>query len=144
AAGGEPPGPLDVEPEGLRPGLAAVYRSDSQDGPTLHRIEPKPAFCLGHSSPHPRIPPGRFEVAWSGILQVNDPGPIRFSAYLGGELSVEVDGVAVLRGAGPSDTSRLGPGEGLTRPPGHYRIAVRYHALAGVPARLQLFWEGPT
>ena len=87
AAGGESQGPLDVEPEGLRPGLLAVYRAIERGGPSLHRIDPKPAFYLGHSSPHPRIPPGAFEVVWNGIIQVNDAGPISFHAFLGGELS---------------------------------------------------------
>jgi cytochrome c551/c552 len=143
-AAGMPQGPLDVEPEGLRSGLVAVYRPIGQDGPSLHRIDPKPAFYLGHSSPHPRIPPGGFEVVWDGIIQVNDPGPISFHAFLGGELSVEIDGVTVLRGSGPSDTSQLGPAETLTRPPGHYRLTIRYRWLARVPARLQIHWEGPS
>jgi hypothetical protein len=143
AVGGELRAPLDVEPEGLRPGLAAVYRAVAPGDPSLHRIDPKPAFSLGHSSPHPRIPPGAFEVGWDGIIQVNDPGPIAFGAFLGGELDVAVDGVVVLRGRGLSETSRLEPAATLTRPPGHYRIAVRYRSVAGVPARLQIDWEGP-
>src|SRR5262249_17011691 len=144
AFGGQPARPLDVEPEGLRPGLAAVYRSVAPGGPSLHRVDLKPAFSLAHSNPHPRIPHGLFEVVWNGIIQVNDPGPIAFQAFLGGEVSVEVDGVTVLRGRGRSETSRLDAGATLTRPPGHYRIAVQYRSLADVPARLQIFWEGPS
>src|SRR5262249_37282914 len=37
-------GPLDVEAEDLRPGLAAVYRSLTDEAATLHRLDPKPAF----------------------------------------------------------------------------------------------------
>src|SRR5262249_15173455 len=109
-----------------------------------HRVDPKPAFTLGRSSPHPRLPPGAFEVVWTGLLQVREPEPISFHANLGGEVTVEVDGVAVLRGQGRSETGRLGPGEGLNRRPGHYRLTVRYRSLADVPARLQIFWEGPS
>src|SRR5262249_28245859 len=113
-------------------------------GPALHRVDPKPAFSLGHSSPHPRIPHGPFEVVWNGIIQVNDPGPISFQAFLGGEVSAEVDGVTVLRGRGLSATRPPAAAATLTRPPGHYRIVVRYRSLAGVPARLQILWEGPS
>ena len=128
----------------MKPGLTAVYRPLVAGGRALHRVDSKPAFTLGSSSPHPRIPPGPFEVVWGGVLQVQDPGPIAFSAFLGGELDVEVDGVKVLRGAGRSETSRLGPSESLTRAPGHYRLTIRYRSLAEVPARLQIHWEGPT
>ena len=137
-------GPLDVEPEELKPGLTADYRPLVAGGRALHRVDPKPAFTLGRSSPHPRIPPGPFEVVWAGVLQVQDPGPIAFSAFVGGEVDVEVDGVTVLDGRGRSETSRLGPTEPLTRAPGHYRLTIRYRSLADVPARLQIWWEGPT
>jgi cytochrome c2 len=144
AAADEPRGPLDVEPDEVRPGLIAAYRSLDAGGAALHRIDPKPAFTLGHSSPHPRIPPGPFEATWDGLLHLQDPGPIAFHAFLGGELTVEVDGVTVLRGTGMSGASRLGPADTLMRPPGHYRMTIRYRSLAEVPARLKILWEGPT
>ena len=49
-------GPLDLEPEDLKPGLVAEYRSLADPKATVARIEPKPAFALGRSSPHPRRP----------------------------------------------------------------------------------------
>ena len=137
-------GPLDVEPEGLQPGLIAVYRPLVAGGRALHRVEPKPAFTLGRSSPHPRIPARPVR----GRLGRRPPGPRpRADRVLGvrrRRADVEVDGVKVLRGAGRSETSRLGPSEPLTRAPGHYRLTVRYRSLADVPARLQIWWEGPT
>jgi hypothetical protein len=81
---GKPPGPLQVEPEDLRPGLVALYRSTADPATSLARIDAKPAFSLGHSSPHPRIPPGPFEVVWTGVVLVKDPGPITFDARLCG------------------------------------------------------------
>src|SRR5262249_42163209 len=54
---GKPAGPLDVEPEDLQPGLVALYRSVNDPDARLARTDAKPAFSLGHSSPHPRIPP---------------------------------------------------------------------------------------
>src|ERR1051325_7441592 len=80
-------GPIDVEPEALRPGLVASYRSLGDEARELRRIDPKPAFTLGRSPPHPRLPAGPFEVLWNGVLFVQDPGPITFHAFLGGKLS---------------------------------------------------------
>src|SRR5262245_26794510 len=82
-------GPLDVASDDLRPGLAAHYRSLAEGEARLARIDAKPAFSLGYSNPHPRIPPGPFEVVWTGVLELKDAGPIRFDAYLCGEATVE-------------------------------------------------------
>jgi mono/diheme cytochrome c family protein/glucose/arabinose dehydrogenase len=144
ASADEPEGPLDVDPEEVRAGLIAVYRPLGVETPPLYQIDPKPAFALGRSSPHPRVPDGPFEVAWTGILQVNDPGPLTFRAFLAGELEMVVDGVTVLRGLGRSETARIEPASPLTREPGRYRLTVRHRSLAETPARLQVFWEGPT
>lgn len=136
-----PKGPLDLEPEQVQPGLLAVYRSAVDREAELHRVEPKPAFFAGHSSPHPRLPAGPFEVAWAGILRVQETAAISFDAFVGGELSMEVDGVKVLEGRGLSARGHLGPKQALERPPGLYRLTVRYRSLEDVPARLQIFWE---
>jgi glucose/arabinose dehydrogenase len=141
---GKPPGPLDVEPDDLRPGLVALYRSTADPESSVARTEAKPTFTLGHSSPHPRIPPGPFEVVWTGVLLVKDPGPITFDARLCGEVTMEVDGVAVLRERGERETARVGPGEPLNRLAGAYRLKIQYHSLPGLPARLQIGWQGPT
>src|SRR5262249_50324442 len=137
------PAPLDVELEDLRPGLVATYRSLDDKDATLARIDPKPAFYLGHSSPHPRLGPGTFEVVWQGILFFKETGPISFDALVGGEVRMEVDGVTVLQGRGQSDTARVGPKETLKREPGLYRLKITYRSLPDVAARLQIWWEGP-
>jgi hypothetical protein len=136
-------GPLDVEPEDLRPGLVAHYRSLGDKEATLDRVDAKPAFRLGLSSPHPRIPPGPFEVLWTGVLHVRDPGSLTFDAYVCGEVTMEVDGVPVLRGRGETEAARAGPTEPLNRPPGLYQLTVRYRSSADRPARLQVWWQGP-
>src|SRR5437773_1983193 len=92
--------PLDLEPGDLKPGLVADYRSCVNQLARLRRIEAKPAFTLGRSSPHPRIPPGPFEVTYTGALQIKESGPITFSAFVGGDVAVKVDGVIVLDGGG--------------------------------------------
>lgn len=138
------PGPLDVELGDLSPGLLAVYRSSADKNAVLARVDAKPAFTLGPSSPHPRLPPAPFEVTWTGVLILKDKSPISFDAYLGGELTMEVDGVKVLQGRGDNDTTLLGPKEVLHRPTGLYRLKITYRSRAGVPARLQIGWQGPT
>ncbi len=138
------PGALAVELDALRPGLLATYRSLADSDATLARIDAKPAFNLGHSNPHARIPPGPFDVTWTGVLSLTDPGPIRFDAYLCGEVTVEVAGVTVLRGRGERETAHIDSGQALTCDAGLYRLRIRYNSLPGLPARLQLWWQGPT
>lgn len=136
--------PADVEPEDLPPGLVAHYRSLADKNAILDRIDTKPAFHLGLSSPHPRIPFGPFEVDWTGMLYAKDSGPIRFDAYVCGDVTVTVDGVTVLEGSAETETSRIGPGKPLDRPAGVYRLAIHYRSLADRPARLQIWWQGAT
>jgi hypothetical protein len=136
--------PLELESQDLRPGLVAAYRSLVDPPATTTRIDPKPAFYLGSSSPHRRLPPGPFEVVWTGVILLQDPGPIRFSAFVGGEVTVEVDAATVLEGRGLSDTTRIETKQPLARKLGPYRLMIRYQSLANVPARLQIWWEGPS
>jgi glucose/arabinose dehydrogenase/mono/diheme cytochrome c family protein len=135
---------LDVEPEQLRPGLVAVMRSLDDPERSLTRIDVKPAFHLGHSSPHPRLPGGPFEALWTGLVWIKDRGPITFDAWVGGEVTVEIDGIRVLQGRGDSDTAHITGRTKLERERGYYPASIRYRSLARVPARLQLGWEGPT
>src|SRR5687768_16552556 len=97
----------DEQIEKLEPGLVAMYRSlapGSEDA-TLARIEARPAFVLGRSSPHPRIPPGPFGVVWKGRLEQTSPDQVRFGAYVAGEVTVTVNGVAVVQGRGDAETA---------------------------------------
>jgi glucose/arabinose dehydrogenase/cytochrome c551/c552 len=134
----------EVEPEDLPPGLIAQYRSLTDKSATLHRIDAKPAFHLGLSSPHPRIPAGPFAVDWTGMLYLKDAGPITFDAFVSGDVSMEVDGVPVLEGRAETEASRVGPGKPLDRPSGLYRVAIHYRSLPDRPARLQIWWQGAT
>jgi mono/diheme cytochrome c family protein len=134
----------DGEADQHRPGLIAEYRSLADRTATLARIDAKPAFYLGRSGPHPRLPAGPFEVVWTGLLLVKDAGPLVFDAWVGGDVTVEIDGVVVLKGKGETDTTRLPGSAKLDRPQGLYPLRVRYRSLPDVPARLQIGWEGPT
>jgi glucose/arabinose dehydrogenase/cytochrome c551/c552 len=138
------PAPLDLEPDEARPGLVATYRSLTSRDRTFERVDAKPAFSLGRSSPDPRLPPGPFEVVWTGIIHWREQAPVSFHAFVGGELSVDVDGIKALEGRRQAETSRVGPATTVDRPPGHYRLTIRFRSLPDVPARLQLFWESPS
>ncbi|HVK12680.1 MAG TPA: hypothetical protein VM597_28275, partial [Gemmataceae bacterium] len=135
--------PLDRDPGDLRPGLVAEYRSVGEPRAAVTRVERKPAFTLGESSPHPRIPPGPLEVVYTGVLSVRDAGPLSFAAFVGGEVTVTVDGEVVLDGRGRTETTRIAGTKALTRDRGHYPVTIRFRSVVGVPARLQVWWEGP-
>jgi len=136
-------GRLELEPDDLRPGLLAEYRSLADEKAKASRIDPKPAFTLGRSSPHPRLPAGPFEVIYAGVISIRDSGPLSFSAFVGGEIVMTVDGVVVLEGRGTIETTRLNAKATIERPAGEYRVSIRYRSLADVPARLQIWWAGP-
>src|SRR5262249_21471271 len=118
--------PLDVEPEDIRPGLVAEYRSHALERAVLTRIEAKPAFTLGDSSPHPRLPPGPFEVTWTGVILIREPGPISFEAFAGGDVSLEIAGVRVLVGQGKSESALLRGETTLERKAGLYRLKLSF------------------
>jgi mono/diheme cytochrome c family protein/glucose/arabinose dehydrogenase len=127
-----------------QPGLIATYRSVAEPAARLTRIDPKPAFAWGVSSPHSRLPPGPFEVTWSGVLFLGEAEPVRFGAYLGGELSITLDDVTVLEGRGDRDTTWVAAAQPFSRQAGLYRFRVHFRSLPNVPARVQLWWEGPS
>ena len=102
----KPLGRLELEPGDLKPGLVAEYRSVVEKDASVTRIEPKPSFYLGRSSPHPRIPPGPFEVVRSGVISIKEAVPIPFSAFHAGEGTLTVDGFTVLEGRGQPDPAQ--------------------------------------
>lgn len=136
----------DADELELRAGLVAAYRSLSTTGAAraLMRIDPKPAFSWGESSPHPRLAPGAFEAAWSGVIEFFEPRPVRFGAYAAGEVTVIIDGETVLQGRGERPTAWIAGAKPFWREPGLYRLHIRYRSLDDVPARIQLCWEGET
>ena len=133
--------PAAISGKTLQPGLNACYQSLA-DRETLYRIDAKPAFALGDSSPHPRIAPGPFSVVWTGVIVIRGEGPFLFDASLGGELTVTIDNTVVLKGRGDSDTAHIRSTDSLKREPGRYRLTIEYQSLPQVPARLQIGWEG--
>ncbi|HYG75179.1 MAG TPA: hypothetical protein VEK08_09280 [Planctomycetota bacterium] len=131
-----------INPKSLSPGLVATYRSP--EGATVSRIEPKPAFSFGNSSPHPRLPSGVFSASFEGVIVLRGDAPFLFDAFVGGELTVKIDGDEVLKGRGESESAQVRSEQSLVRRAGRYRISIDYRSLANVPARLQLWWQGAT
>ena len=138
----EPPQHRDGAAGGARPGLIAVYRSLREGEAPLPRVDAKPALFLGDGSLHPSLPPGPFEVAWSGSLRIEEAGPFRFAAFVRGDVLVEVDGITALEGRGESDHALLASKAPLDREPGLYPLKIRYRSPRDLPARLQIWWEG--
>ncbi len=134
----------DEQIESLEQGLVATYRTlaPGSGDATLARIDAKPAFALGNSSPHPRIPPSPFEVVWKGRLDQSVPDQVRFGAYVAGDVSVVVHGVIVLQGRGDAETAWVDAKQSLELPFGSYPVEITYRSLPEVPARLQLWWSG--
>jgi cytochrome c2/glucose/arabinose dehydrogenase len=105
-------------------------------------VDAKPAFFLGDGSLHPSLPPGPFEVGWSGSLRIEEAGPFRFAAFVRGDVLVEVDGMTALEGRGESARALLASKAPLDREPGLYPLKIRYRSPQDLPARLQIWWEG--
>jgi mono/diheme cytochrome c family protein/glucose/arabinose dehydrogenase len=81
-------------------------------------------------------------VLWQGQLVLKETDAIRFSAFLGGELKLVIDGVEVfdVRSAEPSQ--RIESTAILRRPAGTYALEIQYRSLPDTPARVQIWWEG--
>lgn len=133
--------PAAINARSLQPGLHATYRS-LVDNATLYRNDVKPALALGTYSPHPRIAPGPFSVVWTGVIQLRGEGPFVFDAFVGGEVTLKIDNAVVLQGRGEAESAQIRSKETFKRAGTRFRISVEYRSLPGVPARLQLWWEG--
>lgn len=133
--------PNSINVKSLQPGLHATYSSSINEA-TLYRVDAKPALALGDSSPHPRLPAGPFNVVWVGVIQLRGEGPFLFDAFVGGEISVRIDDTVVLQGRGESNTAQLRSNAPFKPKTGRARISIEYRSIQGVPARLQLWWQG--
>lgn len=130
-------------------GLVATYRSlplaEKADAGAPHeivRIDSKPAAAWRLSSPHPRLPPGPFEATWTGVLHVYELEPIRFGAFVGGQVEVFVGDRPVLAGEGHDLSTWIdAPAEWTPEFAGAHPLRVVFRSLPGVPARIQLWWE---
>jgi|GEM_PF-290976 len=139
-------GQATVKTDSVSPGLLAEYRTlvPGSTAPPLVRLDPKPAFFWGDSSPHPSLPPGPFRVRWKGVILLKDEEAPRFSLFLGGQLKFTVDGVKIFDLHETDPMRRIDSAEILRRGAGNYSLEIEYKSLPNVPARVQLWWEGTT
>lgn len=128
----------------LIPGLVAHYRAAGPHGAMAHvaRIDAKPAFTWGASSPHPRLPPGPFEVEWSGQFVIHEVESLRFAAHVDGEVCVWLDGQCVLNGHGAADQSWIESSHEYEPLHRVNRLRIRYRSLDGPSRRIQIWWSG--
>jgi cytochrome c551/c552 len=140
--------PIEVDDPAteIRPGLVASYRSLAADQRSqfVTRIDPKPAYTWGVSTPHPRIAPGPFEVIWRGLIDLRTNKPIRWGAFVSGQVSVRIGKTIVLDGMGKDLNDRIDSQVPYQTGSGLYEVEIRYQSLSEVPARLQIWWEGKT
>ncbi|HXX94921.1 MAG TPA: hypothetical protein VEN81_14950, partial [Planctomycetota bacterium] len=94
--------------------------------------------------PHPRIAPGPFEVVWKGIFAIQDADTVAFGAFLAGEVTLTLDGQVVLEARSEREAAWVAGKPAAPRKPGRASLEIRYRSLPGVPARLQIHWEGRT
>ncbi len=126
---------IDPEEDDYPPGLLATYRSGNRQ---IQRIDPDIAFNWGKEAPLPQIPAGPFSADWTSLLLVKQPGDYQISAYLEGELTVEIDGKTVLKGK--RDTPGWIVGEKYNQNFGEFELKVSYKKTSP-QARVQLFWS---
>src|SRR5262245_24536753 len=143
AAAQEKPSPIPDDAE-LRPGLVGAYWPRGRVGCPFERIDFKPAFTCLKGVPDPRLGSEGFSISWSGLFFLREAEPVRFSAFVSGEIVVTIDGKQVLKGTGDSLTSRTSAADTFKREPGLYRVTIKYDSgdVTRVPSRLQLWWEG--
>lgn len=133
-------GPLDLDDDEVRAGLVAEHRSLVDAKAMVRQLEAKPAFRV-EGTIHPRLPVGRFQSTWTGVLAIRDPGPFTFSAIVTGEIKVTVDGAVVVEGK--AENARLVGNKSFALKQGRYPIVIEYRSPERGPARAQIFWESP-
>ncbi len=128
----------DDEFPDVRPGIVAKYVG--ADGSTHVRRDEAIQFVWGEQSPDPRLPPGKFEVQWSGRLFTIEPGEYQLHVYAVGDVRLKVAGQTLL------DASAGEPGWLAARP---IKLEYGYHPLeatyrkTGASAQVGLYWSGP-
>jgi hypothetical protein len=138
----------------LHEGLVVEYRAREGAGGRVVAIAPRPAFSsfagagagaggAAEGTPHPRLAAGPFAAEWSGLIEIEEEdGPLTFSAHVAGEVEVTAGAETVLR-ARSTDPARLVRGRaGVRVAAGSLPFRAVFRSLPGVPARLQLWWEG--
>lgn len=126
---------IDPEEDDYPPGLLATYKAGGKE---IQRIDADIAFDWGKQAPLPQLPDGNFTAEWTSLILVKQPGEYQLSAYLVGEVKVEIDGKTVLEGKRETPGWVVGPK--YEQNFGEFELQVSYKKTAP-EARLQLFWS---
>jgi len=127
---------LIADEEHFRPGLQAVL-SDSMH--SVVRVDRRPSFDWTDCAADSRLGEG-FKGTWTGSLLVRSPTDYVFHAMISGTTTIVVDGVTVLQAKGDNV---FHSGEPVSLSAGNHQIQVTYDRVAGIDAKLQLFWSSP-
>lgn len=126
---------IDPEEDDYPPGLLATYQLGDK---RIQRIDADIEFDWGKQSPLPQLPAGDFSVDWNSLILLRKPDTYQISAYLQGEIKVELDGKTVLEGKRDTPGWVIGPK--FDQSFGEFDFKVAFKKTAP-EARVQLFWS---
>lgn len=122
-----------------RSGLVAQYTG--ADRAAHARLEEEVAFSWGDQPPDPRLPPGPFKADFSGQVELRADGLYRFRVFAAGAVTLTLDGKTIIDARSSEPAWMVG--EPVELPFGYYPLKIAYQR-DDEPARLTLFWEGPS
>lgn len=128
----------ESEPPPFLPGLVAEYSNATQ---RIERIDGRVGYNWGRRPPDPRLDTGPFRAVWKGNLLVNEPGTYELHVFVAGRVRIR------LRDAELLDQTVAEPAWLESAPTelpfGYHAIEIEYAATEN-PARIALYWLGPT
>ncbi len=128
--------------QALQPGVVATFRTLSDDKMNADvRVDRLPALYVAeNSSPTPFLPPGPFQVTWSGWLKVRLRGECRFQLQGRGKAVLLLNGRPILT-AGPGELSPSGwASANLAK--GYNALRIEYSSPPSGEAFLRAYWSG--
>ena len=125
----------EADDEDQPPGLRARYQAGTS---IVERVDADIAFVWGDAAPDERLPPGKFQAAWSGTLLLRGEERYRFHAFIQGRVKLVVNGRAVLEGSTEQPQWISGPETPLTFGDQPFELAFER---TGDAARLKLYWS---
>ncbi|GIW92883.1 MAG: hypothetical protein KatS3mg110_0924 [Pirellulaceae bacterium] len=137
-----PPHPIaDDDSFSLQHGLLVKIASLGEPERSTWTIWKKAAFTLTGGSLAPQVPSGPFEVHFSGRLAWQETAPVRFAAFVRGDVIVKVGSHTVLDVRGGSGTECAAGDRSFSFEPGLLPVEIDYRSASDGTGRLQLWWE---
>ncbi len=119
-------------------GLAVVFTSDDGRLSDAAVLPNAWLYVPRGQSPTPFLPPGKFNAAWTGLLDLELRSDYSFQADLLGDLKIEVNGATVLETSGKGETTVSSKPIRLNK--GANAITLRLTSTAEGEAQLRLYW----